>query len=182
MADYVILADSACDILPPVLNTWGVECIMMSFTFDDSDREYAGDDLSAAEFYQHMRQGRVARTSAVNVETFRDAFTAQLRQGRDILYLGFSSGLSSTYAAAELAAASLKDSYPDRRILTVDSLAASGGYGLLVYLTAQKQRQGASLGRPPATLRIPACGCATGSQWTIWSISSGAAGSARPQP
>ena len=76
---------------------------------------------------------------------FRDAFVEQLNKGVDLLYLGFSSGLSTTVHSAEMAAAVLREEYPDRKILTVDTLAASAGQGLLVKLTVDRKNAGATI-------------------------------------
>lgn len=145
MEKYVIFADSACDIPEDMLHEWGVECIQLSFVFDGEDRQYAGRDMSASEFYRRMRAGSTAKTSAANTEVFKEAFEPVLQSGRDILYIGFSSGLSSTCTSGALAAGELLEAYPERRILTADSLAASAGYGLLVYLTAQRRLAGADI-------------------------------------
>ncbi len=145
MNNYVIHTDSACDIKPELLEKWRVSCTPLTFRFTDSETEYSNDGMQVSEFYQQMREGKIAKTSAINVDTFRNTFEAILKEGKDILYLGFSSGLSTTYHSAELAAEELAAEYPDRRIVTVDTLAASAGFGLLVYLTVEQQKKGASL-------------------------------------
>lgn len=145
MSTYRIFTDSGCDLRPDVLESWGVSVCSLTFHFDDSPREYENYELSAGEFYGKMRAKHIAKTAAVNLDTFRQAFEPVLRQGEDILYIGFSSGLSGTCATGAMAAAELMEEYPQRRILTVDTLAASGGEGLLLWLTVQQQKQGASL-------------------------------------
>ena len=92
-----------------------------------------------------MRKGGVARTAAANMETFKEAFEPYLRQGKDLLYIGFSSGLSTTVNSGAMAAKELAEAYPDRKILVVDTFAASAGFGLLVYLAVREKRKGASL-------------------------------------
>ena len=92
-----------------------------------------------------MRQRYSATTSAVNVDAFTEAFEAILKEGDDVLYLGLSSGLSATYHASELAAEDLAAKYPERKIIVIDTLAASLGHGMLVYLAVQKKREGASI-------------------------------------
>ena len=91
-----------------------------------------------------MRSGKTARTSAANIECFREAFTPILEEGKDVFYLAFSSGLSSTYSSAATAAEELKEAYPERKLTVVDSLAASSGYGLFLYLCAKKRDSGAT--------------------------------------
>ncbi len=145
MNNYVIFTDSACDILPSVLAEWGVCHEPLTFRFSDSETEYADASMDIKEFYDKMRAGGVAKTSAVNVGTFEASFEKHLMDGSDVLYLGFSSGLSTTYNSARIAAQQLSEKYPDRKILTVDTLAASAGYGLLVYLTLQKKNEGATI-------------------------------------
>lgn len=145
MRDYVILTDSACDIAPEILAEWNVGYKSLTFKFSDEEKEYDNGDLSAAEFYAEMKKGRSAKTAAVNVESFTEMFEAPLSEGKDVLYLGFSSGLSNTYNAGRLAAEALREKYPEAKILTVDTLAASAGEGLMVYLTVQKKNEGASI-------------------------------------
>ena len=143
--NYVIITDTGCDIKPEVLESWGVKALSLSFRFIDEDREYTEADMPISEFYAAMRAGRVAKTAAVNSESFKLAFEKHLSDGKDVLYIGFSSGLSSTYNAGRMAAESLKESYPDRKIFTVDSKCASAGQGLLVYLAYEKMSSGAAI-------------------------------------
>ncbi len=145
MNDYVIHTDSACDIKPELLAEWGVPFTSLTFRFDGNEKEYSNTDMSADEFYAKMREGGVAKTAAVNAESFRADFEATLKQGKDVLYLGFSSGLSTTYNSGRIAALELSEQYPDRKIIAIDTLAASAGQGLLVYLAVQKMAEGASI-------------------------------------
>lgn len=145
MREYVILTDSACDIRPDVLKAWRVESVNLTFRFEGEDAEYTGEDMPVKEFYDRMRAGGVAKTAAVNPETLSNAMEAIVREGRDVLYLGFSSGLSTTFNSGRLAAAALAEKYPEAKILAVDTLAASAGQGLLVYLAAQKRDAGATV-------------------------------------
>ncbi len=145
MSNYVICTDSGCDIKAEILTDWGVRYKNLTFRFDDSEQEYCNDDMDTLTFYNKMREGGVAKTAAINTEGFASLFEEVLTEGKDVLYLGFSSGLSTTYNSARLAANTLCEKYPDRKILTVDTLAASAGQGLLVYLAAEKQKQGATI-------------------------------------
>ena len=117
----------------------------LSVKFDDESHSFNNFDMPFPEFYRKMRNGGVARTAAANMELFREAFEPYLREGKDILYMGFSSGLSTTVNSGAMAAKELMEQYPERKIVTVDTFGASAGYGLLVYLTVQKKREGASL-------------------------------------
>ena len=145
MNNYVIHTDSACDISLDTLAKWNVPCVNLTFRFDGDDRDFSNSEMATPEFYAKMRAGGVAKTSAVNVETFKAAFEPILKEGTDILYLGFSSGLSNTCNAGQLAANELKSAYPDRKIIVVDTLAASAGFGLLVYLAVQRRDAGANI-------------------------------------
>ena len=144
-AGYVMITDSACDILPEKLAEWGVELIRMPYLFTDDGVDKLDHDQPMKEFYDEMRGGRVAKTSGLNESVFRNAFTPILESGKDILYLAFSSGLSVTYESGKKAAEALAGKYPDRKIHVVDSLAASAGEGLLVYLGVQNRDRGMTL-------------------------------------
>ncbi len=143
---YTVFTDTACDIPNELLDAWNVRHISLKFTYEGEDVSYAGDEVDPIAFYDSMRGGRVARTAAANVEEFVNAFKeALLSTSGDIFYLAFSSGLSSTCANAVVAADDLKEEFPDRRIVVVDSLAASSGYGLLLYFVVKKRDQGADI-------------------------------------
>lgn len=142
---YVIYTDSACDINPEILESWGVKVIFLTFRFTDSEIEYTEFDIPIGEFYDQMRAGRVAKTAAINIDTFKSTFEDELKNGSDILYIGFSSSLSSTYNSARIAAEQLREAYPERKIMTVDSLCASSGQGLFVRLVCNKRDEGALL-------------------------------------
>lgn len=145
MSNYVIFTDSCCDIFPETLKQWGVPYANMTFTFDGDDKEYISTDIPNKEFYDRMRQGAHARTAAINADAFIRAFTPILEEGKDILYVAFSSGLSTTVNNANMAAQELQETYPDRKIVIVDTLAASGGGGLMVYMAVTKKNEGATL-------------------------------------
>ena len=146
MADnYVMITDSACDILPEKLAEWNVQMIPLAFLFTDTGKEQKDHEEPIQEFYAAMRAGRVAKTSCVNEDAFVDIFKPLLEEGKDILYLGFSSGLSATCENGKKVAASLAKKYPDRKIRVVDSLAASAGQGLFVYLGVKNRDAGMSL-------------------------------------
>lgn len=145
MSKYVIFTDSSCDLAPEVLADWGVESLSLTFRFNDSEKEYYNGDMNIADFYQKMRDGGVAKTSAVNTQAFKEAFEKILADGKDVLYIGFSSGLSTTCNSAATAAKMLCGDFPERKIITVDSLAASAGLGLLVKLAVDKREAGESI-------------------------------------
>ncbi len=145
MASYRIFTDSACDITPNMLAEWGVSFCPLTFRFDGSEQEYTDADMDIGEFYKRMRAGEHAKTAASNSQTFATAFEGALVDGYDVLYIGFSSGLSTTYNSARIAAAELSEKYPDRKILTVDTYAASAGFGLVLKLTVDYKNSGATI-------------------------------------
>lgn len=145
MNEFVLFTDSACDIAPATLEAWGVGFRTLSFQFDGDSAVYHNDEMSTADFYARMRSGGVAKTSAVNAESFLQGFEQILQGGKDLLYLGFSSGLSATYQAGRVAAAELAEKYPERRIITVDTLCASVGQGLIVKMAVDMKAQGATM-------------------------------------
>ena len=142
---FRIFTDSGCDLSPALLAEWGIVCESLKFRFDDSPKEYANGDMPTKDFYQKMRDGGVAKTAAVNSEEFAVAFEKALAEGLDVLYIGFSSGISNTFNAGRIAAREMQEKYPDRRVLAVDSLCASAGEGLLLYLAYKKAKEGATI-------------------------------------
>lgn len=145
MNNYVIFTDSCCDVSPETLAKWDVTYADMTFTFVGEDKEYIGTDISNKDFYDRMKQGAIAKTAAINAAAFTDAFEPILKEGKDILYVAFSSGLSTTVNSAYMAVTDLKEQYPDRKIIVVDTLAASAGGGLMVYMAVNKKNEGATL-------------------------------------
>lgn len=145
MKDYVIVTDSSCDLMPDFLAQCDVISVPLTVKFDEDQESFGNYDMPFNQFYDRMRKGSVAKTSAVNVESFKQAFLPLLKAGRDILYIGFSSGLSTTVNSGAMAAAELMEEFPECKIVTADTLSASAGLGLLVYLTVQKKKNGASL-------------------------------------
>ena len=144
MQNYVILTDSGTDLTKKLAKEIDVKVIDLFVTVEG--REPIPDsEMDIKELYNLLRNKQKASTSAVNLDAFVSAMTPFLEEGKDILYLGFSSGLSSTYSAGKLAAEELSEKYPDRKIYTVDTLCASLGQGLLVYLAAKKRLAGASI-------------------------------------
>ena len=145
MQDYILFTDCACDISPKLLAQWEVPFVSMTVKFDDEEESFQNFDRPFRAFYEKMRKGGVARTAAVNAQTFLEAFEPCLKAGKDVLYLAFSSGLSTTYNSALIALEELRERYPERRLIAVDSLAASAGFGLFVYLVKRKRDEGASI-------------------------------------
>ncbi len=141
MNNYVIFTDSACDMPAKVLDEWGVRYANLTFSFDGGETTYADRDMPADEFYAKMREGGIAKTSAINVGTFIEAFEEEIEKGNDILYIAFSSGLSTTYNSGRLALEQLSEKYPERKLMAVDTLSASAGFGLLLYHAVCKKQE-----------------------------------------
>jgi DegV family protein with EDD domain len=145
MNNYVIYTDSSCDLKKDLLKSFGVEAESLTFRFVDEDKEYKNDDMEIEAFYNRMKEGGVAKTAAINTQTFSDGFEKILAEGNDVLYIGFSSGLSTTFNSARLAALELKEKYPERKVLVIDSLCASAGLGLLLSIAVDEMEKGKSI-------------------------------------
>ena len=147
MSEFVLMTDSSADLSQEMVQELGVTVLPLSFTIQGKVyRNYPDNrEMDLPLFYDMLRAGELATTSAVNVAEYTQAVEPILQEGKDVLILAFSSGLSSTYQASVLAAGELREKYPDRKIYTVDTLCASLGQGLLVYLAAQEQRKGKSI-------------------------------------
>lgn len=144
MSNYVIMSDTGNDIEFDTLREWGIGFRGLTFHFQDGV-EYPEGEMSKTEFYSRMRAGEVSKTSAVNSQSFKDLFEEALKEGKDVLYLGFSSGISATSNSAIMAANELREEYPDRKIIAIDTLAASAGEGLILYLAVEKKKAGADI-------------------------------------
>ena len=145
MKDYIIFTDSACDMELSTLKKWNVKCIDLTLKFENEEKIWSNNEIEPKTFYQKMRDGGIAKTSAVNSEKFKQGFEEEIKKGNDILYLAFSSGLSTTCNSGAFACKALSEVYPDSKLITVDSLAASAGFGLLLYLAVQKKEEGATI-------------------------------------
>ena len=142
MKDYIILTDSSSDLSAPLMRELGVAAISLEVNMEGVGTKY-NDELDPKEFYDFVRTKASAKTSAVNMDRFKEFFESYLKEGKDVIYLGFSSGLSVTYTNGKNAVEELIEEYPDRKIVAIDSLCASLGQGLLVALAAKKQAAGA---------------------------------------
>ena len=144
MSDYVIMTDSSCDLPAAMAEEMGLCVLPLTVLIEDKQYTNYLDEreIAFSEIYAKLRTKCPAKTSAVNMNDFMVPMEEVLKSGRDILYIGFSSGLSSTYSAGVAAAREISERFPDRRVLTVDSLAASLGQGMLVYLAWQQKQAG----------------------------------------
>ena len=140
---YRIFVESSADLSPALRAEYKIDLVPMQFSKDG--QEYNCEETPISEFYQMMRNGAHMTTSAANISVYTEAFEPVLKAGADILMVAFSSGLSSSCNNARLAAEELQASYPDRKIIVVDSLCASMGHGLLAYHVAKKRDEGAAI-------------------------------------
>lgn len=147
MPDYVILTDSSADLSAEMVREAGVTVLPLSFTIQGETYENTPDnrEMDPALFYDMLRAGELATTSAVNVAAYTDTVEPLLQAGKDVLILAFSSGLSTTCNSAEVAAEELRERYPQRKLYVVDTLCASLGQGLLVWLAAREQKKGRTI-------------------------------------
>lgn len=147
MSDYILITDSNADLSPKMVEELGLHIIPMPFTINDTEYfdtpEHTG--MGIKEFYNAQRNGTMSTTAALNPSDVYEFLKPFLSAGKDVLYLVFSSGLSTTYRNACLAVQDLQEEFPDRKIIAVDSLAASMGQGLLAYHMVMKQREGLTI-------------------------------------
>lgn len=144
MNEYVILTDSSCDLTKELADKLQISMLSLEILLEDGTT-LLNDQIEIKEFYKRIRNKEKITTSAAGVDRFTTFMESFLSEGKDILYLGFSSGLSGTYNASFIAARELSEKYPDRKIYTVDTLCASLGQGLLVYLCAKLRLAGAGI-------------------------------------
>lgn len=144
MRDYVILTDSGTDLSPEMASKLDVQILDLMVIMEGGEPT-PNSVVDTKEFYSFLRTKKMATTSAINTDTFAETMEKIINEGKDVLYLGFSSGLSNTYNAGRLAVEELSEKYPDAKLYAVDTLCASLGEGLLVYLAAKKKQAGATI-------------------------------------
>ena len=142
----MIVTDSCCDFDRELIQSLDLTVIPLSVQLGaDRFRNTPEEAPESHVFYTRLKQGEPAQTSAPNVEEFKQVFLPFLQQGKDVLYLGFSSALSGTYHNAAIAAQELAEEIDQAKVTAVDTLCASMGQGLLVDLAVQEKRKGKSL-------------------------------------
>ena len=141
---YQIITDTCCDFPSQMYQELDLGVTSLSVSFRGQD-VFAYEEPWLKAFFDGLRAGEKTTTSAANPEQWADIMEPILAQGKDVLALAFSSGLSTTYQSAVIAAEDLREKYPQRKILVVDTLAASLGQGLLVYYACKKRDEGLSL-------------------------------------
>ncbi len=146
MSDYVISCCSTADVSAEYLAEKNIQYVCFHYYMDDV--AYTDDlykSISAEDFYQRMVDGAMTRTSQVNADEFMTYFKGFLDKGQDIIHLTLSSGISGVLNSALIAADELREEYPDRKIIVIDSLTASSGYGLFLDKLAQLRDEGATI-------------------------------------
>ncbi len=156
MDNYVIITDSTCDLTQELVDEMNIHVQPMTFTIKNKEyKNYLDErELSLDDFYSMMSNGEMAKTAQLNINDIKEFFKPFLEDGKDILCVAFSSGLSGSYNAIRLAAEDLLEDYPDRKIRVVDSLQASSGEGLLVITACKNKENGMSLDENADNLEI----------------------------
>lgn len=144
---YRIVTDTSSNLPEDLIERFNLEMLPLTFMIEGKEyHSYSKEEHTDLKmFYDMMRDGKVITTSLPNLADSEATFESILAAGEDVLYLGFSSGLSGTYEAMETLAASLSERYPDRTFACVDTLAASLGQGMLVYYACLMKEEGKSL-------------------------------------
>lgn len=154
MKQFILATDACSDLTAEIVKKHDIAIIPMVLEIEGKTYTHHLDEreLSLNDFYNQLRDKKVSRTSLVNVGEFVQFFTGLLEKGQDILYVALSSALSGTYQSAMMAIDMLKDDYPDRKIIAVDTLSASLGEGYLVWRTALLKEEGKSIDEVTAWL------------------------------
>ncbi len=147
MNDYVIVSDATFDLPIEAINELDIRVIPMGLIIDDVEYMHYPDErnLSIGDFYNKLKNGSVSHTSQITPTAFHEYFGEILKEGKDFIYIAFSSGLSGTYYTSQLVINELAEEYPERKMYSIDSQCASIGEGLLVYLAAIQKRNGLSI-------------------------------------
>ncbi|MBP3629277.1 MAG: DegV family protein, partial [Anaerotignum sp.] len=146
MEEFILSCCSTADLTKEHFAKRNINYVCFHYFLDE--KQYAddlGQSMSPADFYEAMANGAETRTSQVNVAEYEEYFEQFLQEGRDILHLTLSSGISGAHNSAMVAKNMLEEKYPDRKIYIVDSLAASSGYGLLMDRLADLRDMGKSI-------------------------------------
>lgn len=150
---YQIITDSCCDFTEEEYKSMNVACVPLTVTWDGQAHAHFSSKQALKDFYDRMRCGLVATSSALNPADWEAAMRPWLAKGKDLLVLSVSSAISCTYQSAVIAAEELREKYPDRKICVVDSLSGSLGEGLLLWCACKLRDAGESLEKNAAWLR-----------------------------
>ena len=142
---YKIITDSSCDFTDAMCAQLDVAYTTLKVTYNGESHSNFSEETAIKAFYGELRNGVMATTSAANPDDWASVMEPALAEGHDLLVIAFTSGLSTTYQSAVIAAGDLQEKYPDRKINVVDSLCAALGQGLLIWYACQKRDAGMSL-------------------------------------
>ncbi len=144
MRDYVLVSDSTGDLPIDVIKELDIKILPFSYSINDEVFNYYLDerDGDISRFYDRLRNGDMPITAQVNINSYAELFEEIIKEGKDILYIAFSSGLSGSYQTSNLAIDMVKEDYPDAKIISIDSLCASVGEGAFVYEAAMLKKEG----------------------------------------
>ena len=145
--DFKIVTDNGCNLVNETIEEFDLTVLPLTFLIDGVEYEKLGDggEEDIKHFYKLLRDGKVITTSLPNIKNSEDTFRKLLDEGNDVLYIGFSSGISGTYESTAALLDELATEYPERKILHADTFAAAGGQGLIVYQACLKAREGATI-------------------------------------
>lgn len=147
MSSFDIITDSTSDLSLALREKYGIDYCLMEFSEGEKNYRASLDwtDISYKDFYGSMRQGKRYKTVQVPVKTFDEKFREHLEQGKDVLYIACSSGLSGSVNTAKVMSEELKSSYPDRKIICIDSLISGMGQGSMAIKAAKMRDEGKSI-------------------------------------
>lgn len=145
MNSYCIVSDSCLDFSPEEMKAKGVELVPINTVMDEVEYGVNREKISLEDFFQKIKEGARTTTVAANPADYQDFFEKFLKEGKDLLYIAFSSGLSSSYANARLAIEDLKGTYPDRKIGLVDTRSASVIESLVLAMALREQAAGKTM-------------------------------------
>lgn len=146
MPDYILSCCSTADVRKEDFERRNIRYICFHYYLNGKHYpDDLGESMPFAEFYQAMADGAETKTSQINVSEYLDYFEGFLREGKDILHISLSSGLSGSFSAATAASLIAMERFPGRKVRVVDSLGASSGYGLLMDSVAEKYAAGMEL-------------------------------------
>lgn len=147
MEKMIIATDSCCDLSAKAVKDMNIEIIPLSVEIEGKTYIHYPDErnLTTTKFYDLMREKKVATTSQINPDAFIQFFEEFVKEGKQVLYIGFSSQLSGTFNSSRIAVEELKVKYPDCNVVTIDSLCASSGQGMLVWYAWKLKEEGKSI-------------------------------------
>ncbi len=147
MRDFVLVSDSTGDLPVELIKKLNITIAPFSYSINDDVYYYYLDerDGDIADFYNKLRDGAMPVTSQINPNTYKDVFEEIVKSGKDVLYVGFTSGLSGAFQSSMLGADMVLEEYPEAKIVCVDSLCASVGQGIMLYYVAKMKESGADI-------------------------------------